>query len=169
MIEHKHLHDSAYHINLERRSEDLRHEKTPCPRLMRGYAETPVEILIERHHAATVEYGHQHESHYQLPYGEADDHLHVGERIDRHRPGHRNESDARHRGADHGQGRHIPRGAAVADEEARIVGSAPRNIGDRKEQSQVNQQGQQYRKRRHKKNFLPRKYNNSPQNNCSVE
>ena len=103
---------------------------------------TPViEVLVERDDPQAVERGNQDESHNQLPHREARDHLHVGKRVGGDRTGDRNEGHARHRGADHGESRHVPRGAAVAGEEAGVVGTAARGPCDGEKDGYVAQDG----------------------------
>ncbi len=140
-IEDQLLHHGAHHEDLERGPEHLRDEKEPGPRMVGRRAEARIEVLVERHHVQAVEERNQHESHRALPHGEAEHHLHVGERIVGHRAWHRYERDARHGAADHGESRHVPGRAAVAREETGIVGAAPRKPGHEKEDCDVGRHG----------------------------
>ena len=120
---------------------------------MRGDTEAVVQILVERDHAQAVEERNEHEGHDELPDGKARDHLHVGKGIDGHRSGHRDEGHARNGGADHGEGGHVPRRAAVAGEESGIVGTAARNPGDGEKNGDIAQNGGEYGSRSHRESF----------------
>ena len=85
----------------------------------------------------------------ELPDGETRDHLHVGEGVGGHRARHRDEGHARHRGADHGEGRQVPRRAPVCGEESGVVGPATRNPGYDEQQGDVPCQGGDYGGRCH--------------------
>ena len=122
-------------------AEHLRKEEEPGARPVRGDPEAVVEILVERDDPQPVEGRDQHEGHDQLSDREARHHLHVGERIGCDRSRNRNEGDARHRRPDHGKGRHVPRRAAVAGEEAGIVGPAAREPRHGKQHGDITQYG----------------------------
>ena len=141
MAEDQQLHHGADHIDAKGRPQHLRDEEKPRPGTVRPHAEAVVEVFVERHHLQAVERGNQDESHNQLPHREARDHLHVGKRVGGDRAGDRNEGHARHRGADHGESRHVPRGAAVAGEEAGVVGTAARGPCDGEKDGYVAQDG----------------------------
>ena len=142
MVEDEYLHDGAHDIYLERCADGFRYEETPGARAVRRDAEAVVEVLVQRNNTVAVEYRHQHEGDDHLSDGEAYGHLHIGEGVGGDRSGHRDEGYARHGGADHGQRGHVPCGAAVAYEESRIVGMAPRKIGQGEKYGQVGEKRQ---------------------------
>ena len=141
MREDQQLHHGADDIDPQRGPQHLGDEEEPRPGAVRGDAETVVEVLVERNHPQPVEGGYQHESHDELPHREAPDHLHVGERIDGHGARNRDERHARHGGSDHGEGRHVPRRAAVSGEKPGIVGTAARNPRHDEQDGYVAQNG----------------------------
>ena len=124
MAEDQQLHHGADHIDAKGRPQHLRDEEKPRPGTVRPHAEAVVEVFVERHHLQAVERGNQHESDDQLSDREARDHLHVGKAVYGDRAGNGDERHARHGGADHGEGGHVPRRAAVAGEKPGVVGAA---------------------------------------------
>ena len=148
-VEDEQLHDGADDVDLQRSAEHLRHEEAPRPGGVRAGAEAVVEVLVERDEFQPVEGRDEQVGDDELPDGETRDHLHVGEGVGGHRARYRDEGHARHRGADHGEGRQVPRRAPVCGEESGVVGPAARNPGYDEQQGDVPRQGGDYGGRCH--------------------
>ena len=135
------LHHGADDIDPQRSPQHLRNEEKPRSGAVRGDTEAVIEVFVERNHPQAIERGNQHESHDELPHREARYHLHIGERIDGDGARDGDERDARHRGADHGESRHIPRRTAVTGKEPGVVGTAARSPRDGEQDGYIAQDG----------------------------
>lgn len=152
-FEYDQLERQAHEEETDSRTEHLGNEEKPCPRLVGRKSEPLLQVAVNGHQIHPVEERDQHESNDQLSGHEAQYHLQVGESTAGHHARHGYEGHTRYTGADHGKSHHVPRGFAIADEEAGIIRLAARDDGNTEKENEIDDNGQNSYERTHIKSL----------------
>ena len=143
-LEHQNLQHGAHDEQTDTGTKHLAHEEDPGTGLIRSRGETVVEVLVDTGEVELVEQRDKHVGNQNLSDGEAQHHLHIGERSALHHTGYADEGHAGDSCADGGHSHQCPVVLAVAGVETCAIRLTACDVRHRKQNGEIGEDGNEY-------------------------